>query len=85
MTKFYRTIYLITFPNVFEHARFKDNIEKYFSNINDVTVIAHNRVFCEVSTKYNWQFYVKVLKQNFPGIKIIGKQQLNNKLRYTEL
>ena len=85
MTKFYMTGYLITFPNVFEHARFKDNIEKYFSNINDIAVTSHNRVFCEVSTKYNWQFYVKVLKQNFPDIKIIGKQQLNNKLKYTKL
>ena len=74
--------YLITFPNVFDHVKFKENTKKYFTNTSDATFTHYSRTYCEVVTKYNWQFLFGTLKQDFPNIKILGKQQLNHKTKY---
>lgn len=77
--------YLVTFPNVFDHARFKENTKKYFTNTSDTTVTHYSRTYCEVVTKHNLQFHVITLKRDFPDIKILGKQQLKDKILYTKL
>ena len=77
--------YLITFPNVFDHVRFKEDTKKYFTNTSDATVTHYSRTYCEVVTKHNWQFHVITLKQDFPNIKILGKQQRNDKTKYIKL
>ena len=77
--------YLITFPNVFDHVRFKEDTKKYFTNTSAITVTHYSRTYCEVVTKRNWQFHVITLKQDFPNIKILTKQQLNHKTKYIKL
>ena len=77
--------YLITFANVFDHVKFKETKKKYFTNTSDVTVTHYSRTYCEVVTKHNWQIHVITLKQDFPNIKILAKQQLNHKTKYIKL
>ena len=77
--------YLITFLTVFDHVKFKETKEKYLTNIGKATVTHYSRTYCEVVTKRNWQFHVITLKQDFPNIKILAKQQLNHKTKYIKL
>ena len=77
--------YLITFPNVFDHVRFKEDTKKYFANTRDATVTHYSRTYCEVVTKHNRQFHVITLKQHFPNVQILEKQQLKHKTNYIKL
>ena len=65
--------------------KFKEDTKKYFTNTSDTTVTHYSRTYCEVVTKYNWQVHVITLKQDFPNIKILVKQQLNHKTKYIKL
>ena len=79
--------YLITFSNVFDHAKFKDNIEEYFMVAleGNILIKHYNSKFCEIQVNYiGYVDYLK-LKRIFPGIKILRKQQHKNQLKYTIL
>ncbi len=77
--------YLVTFPNVFETAKFKDNFKDYFEEQHKVEIVHHSRIFCEVLTKHHNQFYHLLLSKDCPGVTIVLKQQHKNKLKYITL
>jgi len=78
------SVYLLTFPNVFDHIIFKNNIDKY--KFNDRLVLtSHCSTFCEVKGNSFNKKFVNKLKQDFPRIKILLKQQYKNKSKYTTL
>ena len=79
--------YLVTFPNVFETAKFKDDPEMYFSKFYIVKIKHYSRTFCEITTQSNsqYQFYYFLLLERVPGVKILLKQQRNNKTKYITL
>lgn len=77
--------YLITFPNVFDHAKFKETKKKYFTNMSQATVTHYSRTYCEVYTEHNGNFLFGTLKQHFPKVQILTKQQLKHKTKYIKL
>lgn len=77
--------YLVTFPNVFEHAKFKENFKDYFQDTNKVEIVHHSRTFCTISTRPHNQFYHLLLSRNCHGIKIMLKQRRKHKINYIEL
>ena len=77
--------YLVTFPNVFEHAKFKETFKDYFEEQHKVEIIHHSRTFCEVTTKHHNQFFHLSLSRDCPGVNILFKQQHKNRLQYTKL
>lgn len=77
--------YLVTFANVFDHAKFKETKEKYFINMSQATVTHYSRTYCEVFTGHMGKFLFSTLKQHFPNVKILGKQKLNHKTKYIKL
>ena len=79
--------YLITFSNVFDHAKFKDNIEEYFMVALDGNILIkhYNSKFCEIQVVYmGYVDYVR-LKRIFPGIKILRKNCAKKKVQYIKL
>ena len=77
--------YLVTFPNMFEYAKFKENFKDYFQDTNKVEIVHHSRTFCNISTRPHNQFYHLLLSRNCPGIKIVLKQQHKHRTNYIEL
>ena len=77
--------YLITFANVFDHAHFKENTKKYFTNTSKATVTHYGRTYCEVYAEHTGNFLFGELKQHFPNVQILTKQQHKNKTKYIKL
>ena len=79
--------YLVTFSNIFDHAKFTYNTEDYFmtSLDRDIVIIHHNSKFCEIQTKYIGYLDYRKLKTNFPGIKILLKQHFGKRVKYAKL
>ena len=81
--------YLITFPNIFDQVTFKNEIESLFyhkSNFTTLPVLtSYSSKFCIIKLKGFGQGYIHKLKQDFPGIKILLKQQTSKKCKYITL
>lgn len=76
--------YLVTFDNIFEHAKFQQNQEKYFVNLDtsQVKINQYNSKFCEIQTMHRNQFFHNLLKQDFPNTKVLLKKHHMGKSTY---
>ena len=74
--------YLVTFPNIFDTVKFIETFTDYFDLIDKIDVVRHSTKFCTIQVKWNGQFYYQQAKKDFPGVKILLKQQHNNKTKY---
>lgn len=83
----YIKCYLVTFDNIFKHAKFVQNKEKYFVNLDTskVKINQYNSKFCEIQTKSGYEFFYNLLKQDFPNTKVLLKKHRNGKSTYTNL
>lgn len=77
--------YLVTFANVFDHAKFRESYKDYFDLIDKIEITKHSSKFCTIQTKWYGQFYYQQLKKDMPKIKILLKQYHGKKLKYTKL
>lgn len=77
--------YLVTFPNVFYHADFRERFTEYFDISNNIDIVKHSSKFCTIQTTWNGQFYYHQAKKDFPGIKILLKQHFGKKVKYAKL
>lgn len=83
----YTKCYLVTFDNIFEHAKFQQNQEKYFVNLGtpQVKINQYNSKFCKIQTKSGYEFFYNLLKQDFPNTKILLKKHHMGKSTYVNL
>ena len=77
--------YLVTFPNIFDTAKFNKTFTEYFDVVYKIDLIIHSPKFCTIQVKGNGQFYYHQAKKDFPGIKILLKQHFGKKIKYAKL
>lgn len=77
------TSYLITFPNLFERAKFEETKERHFfiplKNLSKGTIKLHSHTFIEVLPKY---FTPYSFMLNFPNCKVVRKSIRGKKFDY---
>ena len=77
--------YLVTFPNIFEHALFKEHLEDYFDNALNYQIKHFNSKFCEIKPKQVNFFKHSILKKACPEVKIVFVTTRNGITHYIEL
>ena len=76
------TSYLITFPNLFERAKFEETKEQYFiypKHISTLDIKTYSNRFIEIDSPYfdHCSFFL-----NFPTCKIVRKITRGKKVHY---
>lgn len=77
--------YLVTFPNIFEHALFKEHLEDYFDNALNCQIKHFNSKFCEIKPKQGNFFKYSTLKKACHEVKIVFVTTRKGITHYIEL
>ena len=75
------TIYLITFSNLFERAKFEETKQNYFNAPMDALnhIVVHSNRFIEIKT--GW-FFDNFFIKDFPNCKVVRKAISGKKVHY---